>query len=445
MTSPPPRERPAPDDQDGPNATRIEGTNLAADGSSPDPAAPLVDHIAKLHAANPDDPRIRETVLFAAGVYGQLSARDEITAAIIQANDGKPPRAQEIAAAQRTYTDRRGREYADLIDAARNAADIPAALHPGGTFIHDEPDGIETLWGAGNDVLMAAGEALIVCGPQGTGKTTLATAVVCAAIADTPTTILGLPVRSARRVLYLAMDRPRQAARAMRRQLGAYSRGHLDDRLVVWKGPPPHDLARHTGLLANMADTAGADLVIVDSLKDAALGLSDDEVGAGWNRARQSLLTAGRNLIELHHIRKIPADRKPDITDVYGSTWITSGAGSVILLNGNPGDPLIRLHHVKQPANELGPWTLLHDQATGTMRIHDETDLVAAAAANDGITVKDAARLLFETERPDRNQTEKARRRLLALVGDGRLWSSNASGPKAPARFYPSDRLQVFP
>ncbi|WP_020170841.1 AAA family ATPase [Gordonia polyisoprenivorans] len=307
--------------------------------------------------------------------------------------------------------------------------DIPPQMIEGGAFIHDEPEGVAAVWGSGDRVLWADGEALIVCGPQGVGKTTLASNVLASLIGERPRDVLGLAVRPVPHVLYLAMDRPRQAARALRRQLGHRDRDYLTEHLTFWKGPPPYDLAKNTGLLTNLAELAHADVVIVDSLKDAAIGLSDDEVGAGWNRARQSLLASGRNLLELHHIKKISGDKKPDIADVYGSTWITSGAGSVILLNGNPGDPVVRMHHVKQPVEELGPWTLLHEQESGTVSIHGEVDIVTLAARSGGLTVKAAAKLLFETDNPNRNQIEKARRRLTALTRDGRLMATEPGKP----------------
>lgn len=212
--------------------------------------------------------------------------------------------------------------------------------------------------------------------------------------------------------------------------------------MTFWKGPPPHDLAKNTRMLTELADAAQADVVIVDSLKDAAIGLSDDEVGAGWNRARQALLASGRNILELHHIKKISGEKKPDIADVYGSTWITSGAGSVILLNGNPGDAVVRFHHVKQPVDELGPWMLLHEQETGTMTIHGQVDLVVAAARAGGLTVKDAARLLFETDTPDRNHIEKTRRRLNTLVRDGRLIATEPGKP-SPTTYVAAARHEV--
>jgi replicative DNA helicase len=96
----------------------------------------------------------------------------------------------------------------------------------------------------------------------------------------------------------------------------------------VWQGPPPADLAKYTGLLLDMCRKAAADTVVVDSLKDAAIGLNDDEVGAGWNRARQTAIAAGVEVVELHHQRKSAGGARashPGIDDVYGSTWLTSG------------------------------------------------------------------------------------------------------------------------
>ena len=334
------------------------------------------------------------------------------------------------------------RPITPVVDDGGDEPDVPNQIIDGGAFIHDEPEGVAAVWGQGERVLWADGEALIVCGPQGVGKTTLASNVLASLIGERPTDVLGLSVRPVPHVLYLAMDRPRQAARALRRQLGHRDREYLASHITFWKGPPPYDLAKNTGVLTGLAERAGADVVIVDSLKDAALGLSDDEVGAGWNRARQQLLASDRNLLELHHIKKIPSDKKPDIADVYGSTWITSGAGSVILLNGNPGDPVVQMHHVKQPVSELGPWTLLHDQDSGSITIHGQVDIEAVAARIGGITVKGAARLLFEVDNPDRNQIEKARRRLTALVRSGRLFATEPGKPN-PTTYVAAARQDI--
>ncbi|MFT4086322.1 MAG: AAA family ATPase [Gordonia sp. (in: high G+C Gram-positive bacteria)] len=293
----------------------------------------------------------------------------------------------------------------------------------GGAFVLDQPDGIPARWGDGEQVLHAEGEALMIAGPQGIGKTTLALLYLAAMLGLTDAVVLGLPVTPARRVLYLAMDRPRQIARALRRIAGHIDREQLDSRLIVWNGPPLADMAKNPGLLDELAAHVGADVVFVDSLKDAALGLSEDEVGAAWNRARQMAIRAGVDVVELHHTRKGDGKgRSPDIGDIYGSTWLTSGAGSVVLLDGKPGDPYVKFHHVKAPAVQLGPWTVLHDQTSGTMTVHQSVDVVALALATPGgLTARQAAQAVYEKDNPTASEKEKARRRLDKLVEAGQL------------------------
>ena len=57
------------------------------------------------------------------------------------------------------------------------------------------------------------------------------------------------------------MDRPRQAARSFRRMVTDDQRDELNERLLVWKGPPPQDLARYPALLLELCDKAMADMV----------------------------------------------------------------------------------------------------------------------------------------------------------------------------------------
>jgi 5S rRNA maturation endonuclease (ribonuclease M5) len=297
---------------------------------------------------------------------------------------------------------------------------------PGGNFILDTDPIPTPLWGDGEEVLWADGEALIIAGPQGAGKTTLGQQVSLGWIGlKQYAELLGFPVRSGTRLLYLAMDRPRQAARSFRRMVDEVDRDELNDRLTVWKGPPPADLAKYPKLLLDLCEQARADCVVIDSLKDAAIGLSDDEVGAGYNRARQLVCAAGIQILELHHIRKALGGTKaehPAIDDIYGSTWITSGAGSVILLNGKPGDPIVSLHHLKQPAVEVGPYKILHDDITGRSTIWHGTDLLEVVRSARQMSALDAAKILFDTDKPTDAEKQKARRKLDRLVASGHLW-----------------------
>jgi hypothetical protein len=51
----------------------------------------------------------------------------------------------------------------------------------------------------------------------------------------------------------------------------------------------------------------------------------------------------------------------------------------MILLNGQPGDPIMSLHHLKPPAAEVRPFKVLHDQASGRSRSWRTRDLVLLA------------------------------------------------------------------
>ena len=314
----------------------------------------------------------------------------------------------------------------------------------GGSFILDtDPDPVP-LWGSGSQVLMADGEALIIAGGQGLGKTTLGQQLALGRCGFSEySTLLGFPIDLGNEVvLYLAMDRPKQAARSFRRMVGEAWRDELDSRLIVWQGPPPYDLAKYPALLLRLCEQAGADTVVVDSLKDAAIGLSDDEVGAGYNRARQKAVTAGVQVIELHHNRKTP-NGKPDtvigLDDLYGSTWLPSGAGSVILLTGTAGDPIVGMRHLKQPADEVGPFKIIHDRDTGRSEIWHAADLVLLAKQPGGISAVDAAKAMFDVEKPDANQKEKARRRLQHLQAADQLTllDPGDKGGKRPAIWGP--------
>lgn len=321
----------------------------------------------------------------------------------------------------------------------------------GASFVLDVPDGVPAVWGSGDEVLWAAGEALMVVGPQGVGKSTVIQQLVRARLGLGDTRVLGFPVEPGlRNVLYLACDRPRQIRRSMARMFTEADRTTLDQRLVVWEGPPPHDFAKHPNVLATMCHRAGADTVIVDSLKDVAVGLKEDEVGAAYNRARQLAIThAGVEIIEAHHQTKRGAGGtgKPDsLADVYGSGWLTAGAGSVLLLWGEAGDPIVEMRHLKQPHEPVGPLRIRHDHQAGTSHTWHVTDLVLlASAAIGGITAKQAATALFDTQKPTASQTEKARRKLEALAKPGGLLRRHDGDPstQTPTRYEPADRLPI--
>lgn len=241
----------------------------------------------------------------------------------------------------------------------------------GRQFILEMPTDPPALWGDGNRVAWAEGEGLLIQAPQGVGKTSLAQQLVNARIGIGPPELLGLPVQPGTgTILYLALDRPPQIARSWRRMVSEDDAQMLDRRVVVWQGPLPFRLTpdEPERLVRWAVDELDiTDTVVVDSYKNLAPNLSDEKTGAMVDSVAQETLAEGIGWVALHHGRKANAENKKPNTldDVYGSAWLTAGMGSVIALWGNPGDALVELTHLKQPAEPIGPMLVLHDHATG--------------------------------------------------------------------------------
>lgn len=321
---------------------------------------------------------------------------------------------------------------AERLSQARRDSGNQDRVRHGGSWLLDAPEEAPTIWGKGTEILWARGEALMIAGPQGVGKTTLASQILkgCLSLQDE---VLGYPiVGTEQRVLYLAMDRPQQARRNLARLFGGLEehRDYLNEMLRILEGPPPQDFAVAPQTLLEMCREHEADVVFIDSLKDAAIGLSKDDVGANYNRARQLALAEGVNVVELHHFVKSGAEGgKPNnINGVYGSTWLTSGVGSVIMLWGDPGDPEVEFKHLKQPMDEVGPFKVVHNNRTGASeRVYEESkDLLSLArrCKSTGLSAKEAAVVLFDLGDGGKVPTKdinKARRRLDRYVEEGLL------------------------
>lgn len=301
---------------------------------------------------------------------------------------------------------------------------LPRRLVRAGSAIFDEELEQPALWGDPSSPLWAAGESLFVVGPIGVGKTTLGQRLMLARLGITDPTLLGMQVAvDERPMLYIAADRPRQALRSMRRMVTEDQRDVLDERLAIWHGPLPFNLLKEPFRLSVWIQELGCAGAFVDSLKDIAVGLASDEVGAQVNVALAECTAAGLELVVNHHQRKASADnRRPNaLEDVYGSTWLTAGAGSVVILWGKAGDLVLELHHLKQPAEEVGPFTVRMNHAQGSVELFDDRpDLLATInGAGRGLSATTAAVVLFGVTEPNRNQVEKARRKLNALVDRG--------------------------
>jgi replicative DNA helicase len=347
-----------------------------------------------------------------AGAYARLVAergQERRMAGLARRLEVAPDRAARLALARAI-----AEEAASTPGGRRRAVD-------GGSFLLDGCADVPALWGQGSGVAWAEGESLLMVGPPGVGKSTLVQQLVMARL-GLRERVLGWPVvPDARRVLYVAADRPEQIRRSMRRMVTDADRRVLEQQLVVWRGPLPEDLGCRPGLLVEMARDYGAGTIVLDSLKDVALDLVKDDVGARVNHALQLALADGVQVIALHHQRKHGTDgkRPTRLADVYGSAWITAGAGSVILLWGQPGDAFVDLTQLKQPAGDVGPIRVFHDHGTGNTRTDVSADPLAVLRSSPQLTARGLASILFDTGHPDRNQVERARRRLEAFVKDG--------------------------
>jgi replicative DNA helicase len=309
----------------------------------------------------------------------------------------------------------------------------PRALD-GAAFAFDEPADVPSLCGEEQAVAWAAGEGLMVVGPDGVGKTALQQQLLLARI-GLRDGLLGFPVEPAERpVLYVAADRPRQAARSLRRMVSDSDRRILQKRLIVWKGPLPFDVTAKPSALARFVAEYGAGDLFIDALKDVALDLTKDEAGSRVNRAFQEVIASGVELCVSHHQRKEqPASAKvakpKRLADVYGSRWLTAGMGSVLLLWGEPGDLVVELSHLKQPAEDVGPLRVLHDHRAGSSSVFHPVDLEQLVTQTfGGLTPRQAATALYGSEKPGPNEIEKARRRLESLVGKGSFYRENLNG-----------------
>lgn len=326
----------------------------------------------------------------------------------------------------------------------------------GGT-IFDQPDQVAAVWGVGNYVLRAEGQGTMIASQQGLGKTTVAQQMVLHRIGARTGDFLGYPVaqvQNGEAVLYLAADRPTQAMGSFRRMLvpGEETRSLLDSRLLVWKGPLPFDVVLEPEAFADWLDQLSDKHekkivdVVVDSVKDMAGGhsLSKDETGGALNLAWQEAMARGVDLFLLHHQRKAAGgeQRANSLDDIFGSTLITSGLGSVFSLSGESGASIVDLIHVKQPL-EAVELRLSHDHSTGTTTPHSgasedfTVEGLLIAAAGLGMTVRELAETLHGTYTEATKKSVARDLGIMLKAGSAKKVSGGVTaGGKTPDRWF---------
>lgn len=314
-------------------------------------------------------------------------------------------------------------------DDVRDEPDGPASwadrLVDGKTWLSEGPETIEAVWGDDTHVLAARLQPTMIAAAGGAGKTTLVQRLALGALGiDGFTTLLGLPVTpTTGKVLYLAADRPEQARLSMRRMVTTVDAWDIvAKRLVVWPGPPPADVGRQPAMLRDLARLADATLTIPDSLKDMAMRLSTDEVGAIVNNAFQLVVADDRDLVVPHHVRKMRSDdpdRAVTIDDLFGSAWLFNGCGSVLYLEQSAIDTALR--QLKSPNGTSIEMRFTLNRHSGALDVGADDPLLAivVAAGPDGISTTHVARVVFVKAKPTEAELERCRRRLKTLEQAG--------------------------
>ena len=296
-----------------------------------------------------------------------------------------------------------------------------------GGVIFEQPAIPDSIWGDFERSLWASGEPFMLYAATGIGKTTIAQRVALAAIGIGKPQVLGYTVKQVEgNVLYIAADRPSQAKRSLRRMVTPEHRDTLDQRWLWETRRTVRTSHEIPGLLLQAALEAEACIVVIDSVKDVAAQPSKDESGQAFNDAIQECVVNGIDVLSLHHPRKASGDndrKSLTLDDVYGSTWLTAGHGSVIALTGVTGSGVANLEHLKQPADQVGPFGVAIDYETGQVTTLGARDVVTYLQSRYPLhaTTAEVVTHVIGDPKPSPAQDKQVRRSLHRAVEAGHV------------------------
>lgn len=298
-------------------------------------------------------------------------------------------------------------------------------------ILFGERSKVRVLWGAEERPLWIHGQSLMVVGPPGAGKSTLAQMLVGAQLGLLNGEVLGHQVTAAEgNVLYLSLDRPFQIVQSMQRVFTEELPDALLDRLVIVDELSCGNLDDYPSWLREQASEFDASTVVIDSLFDAVSSLTDDKAAIAYNKGRQALMKSGIDLLEVHHDRKRTTDGhggKGKLDDTYGSRWLTSGAGSVLLLipmGGDDDGPRNIWLRQRKSIRDVNPKILMTFRAEdgllaagSSMSIADQIDMTLLIAL-EPMKARDLAEAVLQRE-PSVSEVESIRRQADRLVASG--------------------------
>ena len=249
-------------------------------------------------------------------------------------------------------------EQADRLEQAKAARQVGLKIMTWKDALYEEDLDADPLWWRDSKILWSAGEPLLIAANPGAGKTTLAGNIAMSMLGLIGPAVLGFYTKllpKDQSILYLSMDRPKQARRVLRRIRDSSGKSKAELQEVLDRNPWAEGrfkgVTDNPELLVNLCHAVDASIVVVDSAKDMFRNLSEEEGAAKLNDAAQMAIAEGIEVMFLHHFRKGGKLGDPD--SVYGGYQVAAGMGSILQIEREPGSEVRRMAQAKSPMEEM--------------------------------------------------------------------------------------------